>query len=143
MGVYDEVVACSAGHRSVAGDITLWWACEMRRRGETRLFPVTFADISRHLASAGRMVGVPRMTPYLLRHGGASDDGAVGVQLVDIQRRGRWGALSSARRYQKAGELHAAWAALAPRHVAFAEWAASNVFDVIRNTACCISLPGP
>ena len=47
-----------------------------------------------------------KITPHCLRHGGASRDALEKLEdLRGIQRRGRWKARESVRRYEKAGTL--------------------------------------
>ena len=50
--------------------------------------------------------GLAQPTLYLLRHGGASRDVALGTRaLPDVQRRGRWAHVDSVRHYKKQGRL--------------------------------------
>ena len=46
-----------------------------------------------------------KITPHCMRHGGASVDALCGKLLPEIQRRGRWAAASSVKRYEKTGRL--------------------------------------
>ena len=47
-----------------------------------------------------------QITPYTLRHGGASEDRAVSAKsLEEVQKRGRWKSFTSVRRYEKLARL--------------------------------------
>ena len=66
-------------------------------------------------AVAELQLGHLRLSPHCLRHGAASSDFATGARRLDeLQRRGRWKAAASVRRYEKSGRLAAQVAAMGP-----------------------------
>jgi hypothetical protein len=72
------------------------------------VFPISLAQLERKFADAVKALKLNRLlcTPHCLRHGGPSTDFALGYRsLASIQRRGRWHAASSVKRYEKAGRL--------------------------------------
>lgn len=73
-----------------------------------KVFCVDLPQYEKIFARAVDACGFQRMrlTPHCCRHGGASADFARQLRtLVEVQRRGRWRAASSVRRYEKAGRL--------------------------------------
>ena len=48
-------------------------------------------------------LGLPDATPHALRHGGASLDALMGVELDVIQERGRWNGPRAVLRYKRTG----------------------------------------
>jgi hypothetical protein len=75
----------------------------------SRAFPISLAVFERKFSEASKALNLNRLmcTPHCLRHGGPSTDFALGFRsLSSIQRRGRWHAASSVKRYEKAGRLN-------------------------------------
>ena len=71
---------------------------------------LSLADWERAFAKAVKALDLValRATPHCLRHGSASTDFALGLRTLDaIQRKGRWKASASVRRYEKSGRLSA------------------------------------
>ena len=80
----------------------------LTRAGQDRLFGgLTLAQLEAAVKSACCRLQLPvAFTPHALRHGGASRDALEKFEdLRGIQRRGRWKARESVRRYEKAGTL--------------------------------------
>ena len=76
--------------------------------GQPLFSPLTLSEYERHILKGAEMAGLDplRVTPHSARHGGASS--AVHLKLLDlkmIQKRGRWLAPRSVKRYEKAGKL--------------------------------------
>ena len=71
------------------------------------LFTLTLGKYEAQLRWAAAAAAVnPRFTPHALRHGGPSHDALhENLDLLAIQGRGRWAALTSVRRYEKHGRL--------------------------------------
>ena len=77
-------------------------------------------------------------TPYQLRHAGASWEFAAGHRnLAEVQRRGRWRATASVRRYEKGGRLTEQLNKLKPQMRAHA----IACGDAIVNVVCGLRLP--
>ena len=72
------------------------------------------------------------VVPYQARHSGASADRAERLRPQDaVQKRGRWAALRSVRRYQKAGRLSQSWSRLNQDDRAHCEACMKMVEDVV------------
>ena len=71
-----------------------------------------YPPVANAFSSAARAAGLGNRSLYGLRHGGASEDGASGVPLPSIQKRGRSKTYSSVTRYNKSGLLQEARVAL-------------------------------
>ena len=81
-----------------------------RRRGhpDVRVFNFEYPHYLNVWKTAGRFLGLEgkgESTPYMARHGGASQDAADGAEMVHIQRKGGWAQSESVRRYEKRGRL--------------------------------------
>ena len=78
-------------------------------RMELPLFSLTQAEFGRAFRAVSEKLGLLALgtaTPYQLRHAGASWDFAAGTRtLAEVQRRGRWRAAASVRRYEKGGRI--------------------------------------
>ena len=100
---------------------------------EKPLFKVTQAEYARSLAAATQRLGVAEICSYQLRHSGASHDAAMRLRsLAEIQRRGRWRAQSSCRRYEKGGRVTEQLRALKPHIRAHAVACAQSIERVVR-----------
>ena len=78
------------------------------RRQGSRLFHVDLPQLRAllHRHSHDLDLSQLNMTPHCLRHGGPSTDRLLNARsLQDVQRRGRWLAMDSVRRYEKHGRL--------------------------------------
>lgn len=115
-GTYDDVLQLSSGRRHEAGVIAMRLAALRRSQGQKMMFLCDYSEVHREFCASARRVGLGHRVLYELRHGGASDDGALDVHPTLIQRRGRWKVETSVRRYGKKGVLQETWAD-APLHV--------------------------
>ena len=87
---------------------TLVAALTRSKSPDDPLVVLSLAQWETCFALAVRNLGLEklRITPHCLRHGAASTDFATGARRLDeIQRRGRWKAAASVRRYEKSGRL--------------------------------------
>ena len=76
--------------------------------GQPLFSPLTLSEYERHILKGAELAGLDplRVTPHSARHGGASS--AMHLELLDlkmIQKRGRWLAPRSVKRYEKSGKL--------------------------------------
>ena len=79
-------------------------------------------------ATTARSLRSQRLTPHCARHGAASSDSALGLRSLDeIQRKGRWLASTSVRRYEKAGRLNRQVCLMTSAQLALAKKARSRV----------------
>ena len=105
---YDESILLDSQDSSFLGPLISDLA---RRRGPTLpIFSISQKDVASALRKAAlslRLANLGPITPYRLRHSGASWDFASGKRaLGEIQRRGRWRSSTSVRRYEKGGRLN-------------------------------------
>ena len=119
-GEYDDSIvfgdaASTAQDRSFAASLLV--RLKEATAPARRVFPVSLHTLDARLRCAVRPLGIERLrlTPHTARHGGASTDFASDQRPIDsIQRRGRWKAIASVRRYEKAGRLNRQIAMLSP-----------------------------
>ena len=78
-------------------------------RGERQLLlPFSYTQPDQNTEDALKQLRCQQLqiTPYTLRHGGASEDRAVSARsLEEVQKRGRWKSFTSVRRYEKLARL--------------------------------------
>jgi len=119
-GIFDDVIPLSKGVRKAAAQAIQ--SLKLRQLSQNRdlMFDFSLESLSREFKEAARIAGLGPRTLYDLRHGGASHDALNGVDLSEIQKRGRWLAASSVRRYSKRGRMHEAWSQLGALARAFA-----------------------
>lgn len=99
-----------------------------------------FREIVRETAVAAGLAHW-NVTPHVFRHSGPSHDhSAKNRSLVDIQRRGRWAAPSSVRRYEKASLVNARLATMTPNQILAAQLAAEELPHAVLSG--CLSVPG-
>lgn len=67
------------------------------------LFQVEHSLYARLFEQAGTTIGLPKATPYQLRHGGASADAIAKVGEVAIAERENWASMQSVQRYRAEG----------------------------------------
>jgi len=103
--VFNESVALDLPqHRRLDGMLRLL----TKGPPEEELCGVTGNELHRLYTNAASALGLEEleMVPYGARHSGASSDRSSGARsLIEVQQRGRWAALSSVRRYEKAPRI--------------------------------------
>jgi hypothetical protein len=104
---FDDTVAVSERRRAVS-QLLLDETQNARALKQDRVFPHSQASWNAMLKKCSEELGLPAITGYNMRHGGASADAAAGDSLDEVQRRGRWKAASSCKRYEKRGLLQEA-----------------------------------
>ena len=77
----------------------------LRRADDPRLLQTDQRSYTRLLAFATKKAALPPATLHMLRHGGASMDGSLGLSDLSLQERGGWESISSVQRYRSAGRL--------------------------------------
>ena len=97
------------------------------------LFRLSQTQLGYQFRQACHHLQLPEIpTLYQLRHGGASWDFAAGRRtLAEVQRRGRWRAPASVRRYEKGGRAGEQLNRLPPRLRAHAVVCASHIFGIV------------
>ena len=85
------------------------------------LFGCSYLDFASALASACRRLNL-KVVGYQMRHSGASMDRADGSRSLEaVQKRGRWQAQKSVRRYEKHGRLNESWKSLSASQQSYFE----------------------
>ena len=130
VGIYDEIVTTS-DHSWQVGDLLTWWYQIRAAGGLRKLFDFEYVDLCRELSAAGRATGVGHVTPYELRHGGASDGAALGFELAYLQKRRRWATHSSVVRYGKPGIFQESWSLLSSRSAGFVQECEKAAVEVV------------
>ena len=102
-----------------------------RRPASSRLLNMTYLQYMTLFRTAAGNLGLD-VVPYQGRHSGASLDRGEGLRSIEaVQKRGRWAAYSSVRRYEKAGLLNQSWAALSPAQKAHCDACLRNLSDIV------------
>ena len=104
-------------------------------------FNFDYDDISRCFVRAAFRANLGKRSLYDGRHGGASDDAALGFEDGYLARRGRWASLSSVARYSKPGILQESWSQLSPETSNFILECEAKVLQVVTGQQPCPSLP--
>jgi hypothetical protein len=110
-GSYDDTITFGDGPAIASGRGVAAAALIAIRKSRVGTQPICALTLHRweaimHEASAALGFTALRLTPHTCRHGGASSDFAGRHRSLDeIQRRGRWLAVASVRRYEKSGRL--------------------------------------
>ena len=103
--MYNDSVVLDSRHRGFLNRLVE--ALAARRQGQA-LFNFTYIRWLGQFKAAAILAGLGKwdLTPYYLRHTGPSDDYLWKRRSLDeIQRRGRWAAESSVRRYEKSSRV--------------------------------------
>ena len=82
-------------------------------RGEGQLLiPFSYTQATKEMENALKQLRCQQLqiTPYVLQHGGASEECAVNARSLEVQKRGGWKSFNSVRRYEK----HARFSWLCP-----------------------------
>lgn len=88
------------------------------------------------------ITGIGPLHPYRLRHGGASMDyWEKHRSIVEIQKRGRWRATASVRRYEKGGRLSQLLNSLPSHTQELATWASENIEQAFYNQRLLTNIP--
>ena len=107
-GTFDDTITVTAGkHKRGVVAALLRVVYQYAEGPESLLFKgLASRHINAALKRAASALKFPMtFTGHQLRHGGASDDALEGKHIKDIQKRGRWRAPESVRRYEKFGVL--------------------------------------
>ena len=106
-GEFDDTVVAGLPGLGLEWVSELVWQLAKGTPSKTAIFaPLSLAVYERIIGSFSQKLGVGRFTPHGARHGGPSL--AMYRKILDlggIQKRGRWLASSSVRRYEKSGKL--------------------------------------
>lgn len=133
---FDGVLQLTTGTRAAASRLLVWWVGEALIRGLHRICDRSYGEASRLFSAAARTAGLGRRTLYELRHGGASHSAWEGWSLLEVQKRGRWGAFDSVLRYQKTGLLQESWQQLTAARQVWLQDCAANVEAYVRAGYC-------
>jgi hypothetical protein len=140
VGAFDEIIPLSA-HRWQVSDLLAWYVDVCHNAGAEFCFNFDYDDISRCFVRAAFRANLGKRSLYDGRHGGASDDAALGFEDGYLARRGRWASLSSVARYSKPGILQESWSQLSPETSNFILECEAKVLQVVTGQQPCPSLP--
>ena len=106
---FDEPADVRAGHGWVASLL-----CDLKaeKSPHAPVFDISLSTYERLFKEATIALGLGalKLTPHSCRHGGPSEDVAAKIRSAsEIQKRGRWAAPASIRRYMKPGTLMRQW----------------------------------
>ena len=102
-----------------------------RLPGADSLCGSDYAGFIKSFNAAARRLGV-KVKPSEMRHSGASLDRAHDLRpLLEIQRRGRWFAASSVRRYEKRGLVNESWEMVNSRAKQFCQDCEANIEAIL------------
>ena len=119
----DSVVWDVAALEFLTKDFARWHA-----EGRKEIFPITYAELLKTVHAAAKEMGVEGLTPYAMRHAGASHDAIHKLRtLAEIQKRGRWRCHRSVTRYEKGGRVGASYARLSLKTRVWMERCVANL----------------
>ena len=127
----DAVVLDSAGRQWISAALMRVYTT---METDEPLVGMPWRTFREHFRSAVSRAGLDswEVTPHHLRHAGPSDDYLHNHRsLADIQRRGRWAATSSMKRYEKASQVNARLLHIPEATVRFLEAAAEEIPDIL------------
>ena len=133
-GIFDNTVLFNTPGREFVGEM-MWSHSRTRNHVTDNLFSFTAEDFRREFQLSGSRLGVQKLHPYQLRHGGASDD--MNAKIRDhaaIKQRGRWHTDQSVRRYAKIGKLQQMLNQLSQEALEYCQWSKSNMEKVARGS---------
>ena len=107
------------------------WELLKQRPCEEPLFGCNYIDFCRLLADCAQRLGVSAVS-YQMRHSGASIDRAHSLRSIEsIQKRGRWQAQRSVRRYEKQGRINESWSTLTDKQQQYFRRCEESLKEVI------------
>ncbi|CAK0800111.1 unnamed protein product, partial [Prorocentrum cordatum] len=128
VGSADDTIPCDSGRCP--------WMCHIfkalkDRQSSRPLLDLSYPQFLCLFRRAATNIGVD-VVPYQGRHSGASLDRATGRRpLEEVQKRGRWAAMSSVKRYEKSGRLNESWEKLGDASKAHCAAAANLLQEVL------------
>ncbi len=138
---YDDSVVLDSKGREWLGPLV---EAQARRRPHQQLFGMTYLDWLNLVKTAAATLGLQDwdITLYRMRHTGPSHDWLAQLRsLSAIQRRGRWGAASSVRRYEKSARVTSLLGKLPPEILEFAKVADQGLGDFLARKRALPTLP--
>ena len=113
--IYDDGIPFDSSLRPQIHDLLVWLRSSKTWQPHEKLFKFDHTTLNSAIKDAASWLGIAplELTAYHGRHGGPSEDHAFGGRSTTcIQKRGRWAALSSLKRYEQHNRLHVVLAAL-------------------------------
>ena len=142
---FDETVELDLEHQQFLVGMVRTIIREGKLTGEHLLFNLEAAQIRTFLQTARDrldITGIGPLHPYRLRHGGASVDyWEKHRSIVEIQKRGRWRATASVRRYEKGGWLSQPLNSLPSHTQELATWTSENIEQAFYNQRLLTNIP--
>eukprot|EP00438_Fugacium_kawagutii_P030549 Skav235998 [mRNA] locus=scaffold348:388416:392834:+ [translate_table: standard] len=134
---FDETIELDLPHHQFLTHMLQDMISKLRLQKESLLFNLEAVQVREFLQEAQeqlRIHNIGPLHPYRWRHGGASTDfWEKHRDLAAIQKRGRWRAMASVRRYEKGGRLAQLLSKLPDATQELANWASENVEQAYYN----------
>ena len=130
VGVYDNSLQLNNPETSWIGPLLLARAKALKCKSDL-LFNFTMEDFRKSFVEAAEKLGLGKLHPYQLRHGGAAEDLNSGFRdHAAVKARGRWKTDQSVRRYAKVGKVQELLNKMSPVQLAFCKMAQQKLRKV-------------
>ena len=130
VGVYDNSLQLNNPETSWIGPLLLARAKALKCKSDL-LFNFTMEDFRKSFVEAAEKLGLGKLHPYQLRHGGAAEDLNSGFRdHAAVKARGRWKTDQSVRRYAKVDKVQELLNKMSPVQLAFCKMAQQKLRKV-------------
>jgi integrase len=127
VGIFDNSISLDTPSRSYLGPLLEKHINSMKNKCDP-LYPFTNQEFRKEFAMSCKKIGLEGLHPYLMRHGGASEDLGMGIRdHAAVKSRGRWFTDQSVRRYAKIGKIQRMISRLSPPALEYCQWSLANL----------------
>ena len=99
---------------------------------EAKIFSFSMEEFRKQFGEVSKILGIPGLHPYQLRHGGAAHDLASKARdHAQVKARGRWSTDQSVRRYTKTGKIQTLLGQLSQGSLEYCRWSQRNLKSVM------------
>ena len=129
-GVFDNTIALNSADRIWIGDVI---STMMKGKDkEAKIFSFSMEEFRKQFGEVSKILGIPGLHPYQLRHGGAAHDLASKARdHAQVKARGRWSTDQSVRRYTKTGKIQTLLGQLSKGSLEYCRWSQRNLKSVM------------
>ena len=130
VGVFDNTIALNSADRIWIGDVI---STMMKGKDkEAKIFSFSMEEFRKQFGEVSKILGIPGLHPYQLRHGGAAHDLASKARdHAQVKARGRWSTDQSVRRYTKTGKIQTLLGQLSKGSLEYCRWSQRNLKSVM------------